>query len=247
MDVKKISENDRSLKLLITGIDAALVNGLRRSIMNAVVGYAAETIQVYENSSIMADEMLAHRIGLLPLLVKEKKTKKGDSIKMTLEKEGPGIVYASDIALAHSGVEIADPNVPLVKLKKGQKVKLEIEAIAGTGKEHVKWQPALVSFKQLPKISFEKVKDAHAIARACPPKTVEIKAGKVFLVDPVSFQLYEFLEDRFPNEVEVEYDTNSFVLTIESFQQNNGKEILLQAIEVLTEKNQEFKEALKAL
>lgn len=247
MDVKKVSENNTTLKILISGIDIPLLNGLRRSIMNAVPTYAAETIAVYENSSIMPDEMLAHRIGLLPIRASEKKTKKGDSLKFALEKEGPLTVYSGDIFSESGDAEIVDKQVPLVKLKKNQRVKVEIEAIAGTGKEHAKWQPALIAYKQIPKIAFEHVKEPHAIVKSCPAKSLEVKAGKIFVTDPVHFQLYGFLQDTFPNEVEVDYDTDTFLLTIETFQGKTNKELLLKGIETLQEKNQEFKEALKQL
>lgn len=247
MDIKKISENNAALKVVISGIDTALLNGLRRSIMNAVPTYAAETIAVYENSSIMPDEMLSHRIGLLPIRVPEKKTKKGDSIKFALEKEGPVTIYSGDISSISGDAEIVDKQVPLIKLKKGQRVKLEIEAIAGTGKEHAKWQPALITYKKIPKITFEHVKDPHAIVKSCPPKTLEVKAGKIFVADPIHFQLYGMLQDKFPNEVEVDYDTDTFLLTIETSQGKTNKELLLEGIDALQEKNQGFKEALKDL
>ena len=173
MDIKKISERTDQLKLLVTGLDTALLNSLRRTIMNAVPSYAAETVLIYENNSIVPDEMLAHRIGLLPVRVNKKKTKKGDIIKLTLEKEGPGNVYSSDISVQGTGAEMENKNVPLTKLKKGQKIKMEIETMAGTGKEHAKWQPALVSYKQVPKISFEHSKDAHSILIKWPGRSTD--------------------------------------------------------------------------
>lgn len=247
MDVKKIAETPSMLKIMITGIDVSLLNSLRRTIMNAVPTYAAESIVFYENSSIISDEMLSHRIGMLPIRVFEKKTKKGDAIKLTLDKEGPGLVYSSDIIVHGKEAEIPDKMVPLVKLKKDQRIKLEIEAIAGTGKEHVKWQPALVTYKQIPKITFEHVKDTHAIVKNCPPKSLEVKAGKIFVADPLNFQLYGLLQDKFPNEVSVDYDTDSFVLTVETFQGKTNKEVLLEGVESIQEKNQAFKEAVKQL
>jgi DNA-directed RNA polymerase subunit D len=246
MDIKKVSESNNTLKLLVSGIDTALLNGLRRSIMNSVTSYAAETIAIYENSSVMPDEMLSHRLALIPIQATEKKTKKGDSVKFSLEKEGPLTVYSSDIT-SNGGGEIMEKQVPLVKLKKGQRIKLEIEAVAGTGKEHAKWQPALIAYKKIPKITFAHVKDPSTIVKSCPPKMLELKAGKIFVTDPANFQLYGFLQDKFPEEVEVDYDTDSFLVMIETFRGKTNREILLEGIESLQEKNQGFKEALKDL
>ncbi|MBU0635439.1 DNA-directed RNA polymerase subunit D [Candidatus Micrarchaeota archaeon] len=245
MDIKKISEKNNVLKIIVSGMDTPLLNSLRRIIMNAVPSYAAENIDIYENSSIMADEMLAHRIGLLPIQVNEKKIKKKDSIKLSLEKEGPGMVYSSDISPPSKDVKIMQDKIPLVKLKKDQKVKMEIEITVGTGKEHAKWQPALIAYKQVPKVTFSNIKDPNAFVKQFHPHELEVKASKVFMVDPANSRLIGLLQEKFPNEVEVDYDTKSFVVTIESLQGTSNKEILLQGLKVLGEKNQAFKEAIQ--
>lgn len=247
MDIRKLSEEGNALKVMITGIDTAMLNGLRRSLMNAVPNAAAESITIYENGSIMPDEMLCHRIGLLPLRLNAKKTEKGETVSLSLEKEGPCTVYSSDIAGIGKDIEMSDAKVPLVSLAKEQRVKMDIQVKVGVGKEHAKWQPALVTYKQVPKVSFAKVKDPHALVKQVSNKELEIKAGKVFLTDPANSRLIGLLREKFSDEVTVDFDTDSFVLTIESYQGNNGKELLLKAVESLEEKNKEFQDAAKSL
>src|SRR3989344_7061043 len=129
MDVKKISESGNSVQLLVKGVDAAFMNGVRRTIMNAVPTFAVENVRVYENSSVMFDEMLAHRLAMLPLKTDLKHYKVGEKVVMMLEKEGPVTVYSKDIQSTDPKIEVVDKHVPLLKLVKGQKVKMEMDAV----------------------------------------------------------------------------------------------------------------------
>ena len=135
VEIKNIFEKEGVSKFLISGIDTAMINSLRRTIMSSVPTLAIEKVSIYENSSAMPDEMLGHRLGMLPITT-EKKSPKGESLKLVLEKEGPCTVYSKDIKSTDPKLEIADKKVPLVKLKKGQKIMIEMEAVMGTGKEH---------------------------------------------------------------------------------------------------------------
>ena len=214
--------------------------------MNTVPVLGVETVQVYENSSVVPDEMLAHRLGLLAV-----KTKgalgKSEGVKFSLQKQGPGIVTSGDIECVTANAEIAHKNIPILELGKNQSIRLEIEAEMGTGKTHVKWQPGIVSYKQLPKISFQNVKDPDAIAKVCPMNVLEVKAKKVFLADAVNCTVCGECRDRFPNETTIEMDDKSFVLLVESNGGVPAGEILEKALLAIKNKNEEFGEAVKAL
>lgn len=55
------------------GIDAPIANAIRRILLAEVPTVAIETVYVHDNSSIVPDEMLAHRLGLVPLRVDPRK------------------------------------------------------------------------------------------------------------------------------------------------------------------------------
>lgn len=208
---------------------------------------AIENIWIYENSSVMFDEMLSQRLGLLPIKTDAKFYKKGDKVKLVLEKEGPCTVYSKDIKCTDPKIEVVHKNIPLVKLKKDQKVKLEMEAVMGIGKDHVKWQPAIVSYYEVPVLVQKKdVKNADEIVKAAPANWLESKAGKILIKDPYETQFSkELIEQISANNLSLEFDENNFVLNIESHGGLEPKEILESAIDVLEEKVKEFEKELK--
>ncbi|CAN2390529.1 transcription by RNA polymerase III [Pristimantis euphronides] len=58
---------DDVLEFDMVGIDAALANAFRRILLAEVPTMAAEKVYVYKNTSIIQDEILAHRLGLIPI------------------------------------------------------------------------------------------------------------------------------------------------------------------------------------
>ncbi|BEJ13752.1 hypothetical protein CspHIS471_0309260 [Cutaneotrichosporon sp. HIS471] len=53
----------------LAGVDAPIANALRRIMIAEVPTIAIEDVYVWNNTSIMQDEVLAHRIGLVPLKI----------------------------------------------------------------------------------------------------------------------------------------------------------------------------------
>lgn len=53
----------------LIGVDAAIANALRRILLAEVPTMAIEHVYIWNNSSIIQDEVLAHRLGLVPLSV----------------------------------------------------------------------------------------------------------------------------------------------------------------------------------
>ena len=49
------------------GIDASIANSFRRILLAEVPTMAIEKVHVYNNTSVIQDEVLAHRLGLIPL------------------------------------------------------------------------------------------------------------------------------------------------------------------------------------
>jgi len=67
LKIEIISRNDRDMEFDMVGYDPAMVNALRRLLLSDVPSMAIEKVHMYQNTSIMQDEVLAHRLGLIPL------------------------------------------------------------------------------------------------------------------------------------------------------------------------------------
>jgi len=67
LDVRVVSRTERDLEFDMVGYDTAMVNALRRILLSDVPSMAIEKVHMYQNTSIMQDEVLAHRLGLIPL------------------------------------------------------------------------------------------------------------------------------------------------------------------------------------
>jgi DNA-directed RNA polymerase alpha subunit len=60
---------EEQLTFDLTGIDASIANSLRRIMLSEVPTVAIENVYIEMNSSIIHDEVLAHRLGLIPIKV----------------------------------------------------------------------------------------------------------------------------------------------------------------------------------
>ncbi|CAG5170697.1 uncharacterized protein ALTATR162_LOCUS7217 [Alternaria atra] len=61
----KHSPNNTEFSL--TGIDTSVSNAFRRILLSEIPTLAIEDVFIYQNTSIIQDEVLAHRLGLIPL------------------------------------------------------------------------------------------------------------------------------------------------------------------------------------
>lgn len=67
IDISFISERVANFDLI--NIDTAIANAFRRIMIAEVPSVAAEMVYIFNNTSVIQDEVLAHRIGLIPLKV----------------------------------------------------------------------------------------------------------------------------------------------------------------------------------
>ncbi|MCX6803442.1 MAG: DNA-directed RNA polymerase subunit D [Candidatus Diapherotrites archaeon] len=248
MDVKKVYEDGNVAKYLVKGTNYTFMNTIRRTIMTNVPCLAVESVQIYENDSIVFDEMLSNRLGLLPIKTDVKGYKKGDTVKLVLEKTGPGIVTSKDIKCTDPKIEVAEKKIPITKLGKEQNIKIEMTAVMNTGDESAKFQPAIVSYNEMIEIKNDKNHDTKAILLEMPKGSIEVKAGKLFFTDPYNVEHQnQHLDILKKHGVKFEFSSTDFVLSIESTGQMTQKEVLEMTISQLVAKLDEFEEQIKKL
>jgi DNA-directed RNA polymerase alpha subunit len=51
----------------LVGVDASIANAFRRLLLAEVPTMAIETVFVFNNTSVIQDEVLSHRLGLIPI------------------------------------------------------------------------------------------------------------------------------------------------------------------------------------
>lgn len=63
------SDSPESLEFDLIGLDASIANAIRRVLLANVPTLAIETVYIMNNTSIVQDEILAARLGLVPIKV----------------------------------------------------------------------------------------------------------------------------------------------------------------------------------
>ena len=150
MSLEIINENEQKVSVKIRGVPIQYANALRRICLNGVPIYAVDNVDVLENSSVLADEGVAHRIGLIPLKTDLESSKDGnenDKIMLTLESgvsDETRTILSGDLKSHDPNVIPTSNNIPIVILAPGQSLKIEAHARLGIGTEHAKWNSANV-------------------------------------------------------------------------------------------------------
>lgn len=69
MQLRVTRLSDWRIEYDLVGVDASIANAIRRVLMAEVPTVAIESVYVSDNTSIVVDEVLSHRLGLVPLRV----------------------------------------------------------------------------------------------------------------------------------------------------------------------------------
>ena len=192
MSLEIINENDEKVSVKIKGVPLQYANALRRICLNGVPIYAVESIDVLENSSVLADEGIAHRIGLIPLKTDLSASKDGnenDKIMLTLDSgvsEETRTILSGDLKSQDDSVIPTSSDIPIVTLAPGQSIKFEAYARLGKGTEHARWNSANVATLTETEKNDEKILTVESTG-ALNPKHIILSS-----VEQLSSKLSEF-------------------------------------------------------
>ncbi|MEM2968086.1 MAG: DNA-directed RNA polymerase subunit D [Candidatus Bathyarchaeia archaeon] len=267
VEIKVLEKNEASIRFIIRDADVSLVNALRRIALAEVPSMAIDEVVIIENSSILQDEIIAHRLGLTPLKTDldsynlpgecECQSEFGCSlcrVTFTLDaeaSEGTRTVYSGELVSENPEIVPVSDKIPIIKLAKGQKLKLEAYARLGKGKNHAKWQPvSMCAYKYLPKVEVdsEKCKDCVKCVEICPKKVLAVKANKVEVRDLLACNLCMDCVEACPQKpaaINVEWEKNAFVMSIESTGVLPPERIIQEATKILDKQLKEFEEQVK--
>lgn len=237
-EVQFIDRDDREARFLVRGITPALANGIRRAVLADVPTLSIDDIRVIENSSVMFDEQIGLRLGLVPLTTDLETLDEGDTVTLSLDVEGEGTAYSGDLVASEPGVEPADKNIPIIDLKEDQRLEVEAEAVLGYGRDHAKHQGGVaVGYRHLQRVEEVGDRDEYADDDA------EIVRGVVEIDgDLVPTEDFDHdLREQFPQtEIAVEDVEDAFVFHVESDGSITVQELVVRAVETLHERADEL-------
>ena len=242
-EVEFIERDDRDARFLVRGITPALANGIRRAILADVPTLSIDTVRFIENSSVMFDEQLALRLGLVPLTTPEGEFDEDDVVTLALDVSGPGTAYSGDLVSADSMVEPADKNIPIIELKENQRLELEADAVLGRGRDHAKYQGGVaVGYRHLQTV--EVVGDAAEYGDDEPQiiRGVIEDDGELVLTE----EFDNDLRNRYPEkEVEVHDVEGAFVFHVESDGSMPVEDLVTRAVGSIYDRAEELEEAVQ--
>lgn len=143
-----ITKDSEKIALKLKGVPLQYANALRRVCLNGVPVFAIDTVDIIENTSVLPDEGLAHRLGLIPLKTDLSKYNESDKILLVLdsgESEETRAVLSGELSSEDESIKPVSEKVPIVQLAPGQKIKVECYARLGRGTEHAKWNASNIS------------------------------------------------------------------------------------------------------
>jgi DNA-directed RNA polymerase subunit D len=252
----KIIEKTKEKISFETDIEESLANAIRRSVLEIPL-LAIDEIEFKENDSALYDEVLAHRLGLVPLIA-DKSIKEQEkcgcegkgcnkcTVSLKLKAKGPCTVYSKELKGRANPVY---ENIPLVILEKGQELEFLAKAKLGKAVNHTKFSPGLVYYRNLAKIEIDKsCNKCKQCIEACPQKILQIEKDKVGVKNIYKCDLcgacVEACKEQGKESIKISKD-NNLIFFIESWGQIKPEEIFKEAVESLKNNLKEIEKQIK--
>jgi len=199
INVNNLTKDD--LVLNITGLYLPFLNGIRRSLLSEVNTICIDKVFFYYNSSFLDDELLSHRLALIPLLIVSHSSNYFFNMLDDISKKiifeintetsvssQKYLIYSNIIKLKLYGIHSSwlknlhiKPvfgDILIAKLNSGQKIKCECHCNFGNGEAHAKFSGVSTAFYRI----FPRIKLVNEI--------INDHAVKIFTKCPVNvFQL----------------------------------------------------------
>ena len=151
MSLQVIDQNEQKISVKLQGMPLQYANALRRICLNGVPIFAIDTVDILENTSILADEGIAHRLGLIPLKTEFSSIDsniESDKVMLTLDSGDTSetrTIFSGDIQSQDNIIKPISEKIPIVTLAPNQRIKFEAHARLGRGTEHAKWNSANIA------------------------------------------------------------------------------------------------------
>ncbi len=258
IELKKLDGDE--MEFILSGSTPAFANALRRVAANYIPTMAIDEAEIKINGSAMYDEIIAHRLAMVPLRTPVKGyllpeacgCREGRctkcSVELALKQDGPGVVLTESLKSSDTEVTSVSNSIPIVSLAKGQNLDLVAIARLGLGKEHARWQSGIIAYKYMPMLEFDpKLCDACGeCVKACPKEILEDVDGKIIVKNIALCNMCKSCMEKCPSRaVKASGDPTKFIFKVESSGTLPPEQIILKAITVLQSKLEEFNQLFK--
>ncbi len=257
-EVEFVERDEREARFCVRPITPAFANGIRRAMVADVPTFSIDTVRVIENSSVMFDEQIGLRLGLVPLTTPPGEFEEGDEVTLSLDVKGPDTAYSGDLVSSDPMVGPADDNVPIIDLKEDQRLEIEADAVLDKGREHAKHQGGVaVGYRHLQQVEvvgdkgefdddepnvLRGVIEEQAAEHAEPVDGEAAENGQ--LVPTEAFD--NDLTKRYPGkEVVVSDVPEAFVFHVETDGSFSVDELVQEAVGSIEDRATELKEAIQ--
>ncbi|XP_004238992.1 DNA-directed RNA polymerases II, IV and V subunit 3 [Solanum lycopersicum] len=281
--IKVREVKDDFMKFELRDTDASIANALRRIMIAEVPTIAIDLVEIEVNSSVLNDEFISHRLGLVPLTSERAMSMRfsrdcdacdGDgqceycSVEFylrvkclsdqTLDVTSKDLLSSDHtvVPVDYSDASSSFDNTPnkgiiIVKLRRGQELRLRAIARKGIGKDHAKWSPAAtVTFMYEPEIYINEdmmesltLEEKTELVESSPTKVfgIDPENKQVIVVDPEAYTYDDEVLKKAeamgkPGVVEIHAKEDSFIFTVETTGAVKASQLVLNAIEVLKQK-----------
>jgi DNA-directed RNA polymerase subunit D len=245
LQVELIELREGRARFLLRGVKPAFANAIRRACFAEVPSLAIDEISIYDNTSVLFDEQLSLRLGLVPVKaddlslysVPEECDCGGAGcpacqVQMTLTAEGPCTVHSSDLRFADPSVKVAFEKIPIVILGEGEKLVLEGVVTLNRGTVHTKWQAGTqCGYKNLSDIRIgDKCNGCGKCVEVCPREILTVGGGKVEVTDPTKCSICKLcVRECDAGAIEVVPIEDAFVMKIDTDGSMTAKDLVAGA------------------
>jgi len=263
-------------QFVISDTNPSFANALRRTIIADVPKMAIDNVEfhlgpimdeggtAYESVSPLFDEVVAHRLSMVPVptdlntfTFRSKCTCNGEgcpncTIMYSLNKKGPCTVYSGDLEpLGSDKFRVKDDLIPIVKLADDQALLVYATAELGTGRQHAKWQAAMgAGYRYFAKIHIENSKCdlGGSCVKVCPKGVLAKEDKKIVVKHPEKCNLCNScIEICDAGAIKVTADPTKILFRFETDGSLQAKEVLLRGLKTLEERFEQLREQVSAL
>ena len=276
MKIDIIEMTPTKAQLVINDTNPTFVNALRRVIVADVPKMAIDNVefhlgpimdesgQAYESITPLFDEILAHRLSLVPIptdldsfVFRSKCSCNGEgcpscTIMYSLNKKGPCTVYSGDLEpIGSDKFRVKDDLIPIVKLAEDQALLVYATAELGTGRQHAKWQAAQgAGYRYFAKITVknDKCDLGESCVGACPKDVLAKEGKKIVVKHPERCNLCgACVEVCDVGCIKVEGDQTKVLFRFETDGGLTAKDLLIRGLKTLEERFETVREQFSKL